>query len=62
MQSNAPYSHVLTTQLNHLASLAKWLGARLQTKWLRVWIPMTKLESRGNMYRQLTEAAVQRCS
>ena len=26
--SNAPYRWVLTTQLNHLASLAKWLGFR----------------------------------
>ena len=29
MQSNAPYGLVLTTQLNHLASLAKWLSVHL---------------------------------
>ena len=27
--TNAPYRKVLTTQLNHLASLAKWLSVRL---------------------------------
>ena len=32
VQSNAPYRQVLTTQLNHLASLAKWLSIPLQTK------------------------------
>ena len=36
IQSNAPYRQVLTTQLNHLVSLAKWLSARLWTKWL--WV------------------------
>ena len=29
IQSNAPYRKVLTTQLNYLASLAKWLSVRL---------------------------------
>ena len=33
IQSNAPYRQVLTTQLNHLASLAKWLSVCLRTKW-----------------------------
>ena len=32
VQSNAPYRQVLTTQLNHLASLAKWLSIPLRTK------------------------------
>ena len=27
------YRKVLTTQLNHLASLAKWLSVSLRTKW-----------------------------
>ena len=40
IQSNAPYRYVLTTQLNHLASLAKWLSVRLRTKWLWVWGPL----------------------
>ena len=35
-QSNSPYIKVHTTQLNHLASLAKWLSVPLQTKWLSV--------------------------
>ena len=32
----AQYRYVLTTQINHLASLAKWFSHGLQTKWL--WI------------------------
>ena len=36
IQSNAPYRLVLRTQLNYLASLAKWLSVRLWTKWF--WI------------------------
>ena len=32
VQSNAPYRQVLTTQLNHLASLTKWLSIPLRTK------------------------------
>ena len=39
IQSNALYRYVLTTQLNHLVSLAKWLSVQLWTKWLWVWIP-----------------------
>ena len=34
----------LTTQHNHLASLAKWLSVRLQTKWLWVGIPLLSLK------------------
>ena len=43
MQSNAAYRKVLMTQLNHLASLAKWLSVRLRTKWLRVRVPLQSL-------------------
>ena len=32
IESNAPYRQVLTTQLNHLATLAEWLSVRLRTK------------------------------
>ena len=34
IQSNAPNRSVLKTQVNHLASLAKWLSVRLRNKWL----------------------------
>ena len=34
---------VLTTQLHHLASLAKWLSVRLRTKWLWVRFPLQSL-------------------
>ena len=34
IQSNALYRYVLTTRINHLASLAKWLSVRLHSKWL----------------------------
>ena len=40
IQSNAPYGLVLTTQLNHLASLAKWLSVHLWTKWLWVRVQL----------------------
>ena len=43
IQSNAPYRYVLTTQLNHLASLAKSLSVRLRTKWLLVRVPLQSL-------------------
>ena len=43
IQSNAPYREVLTAQLNHLASLAKWLSVRLWTKWLLVRVPLHSL-------------------
>ena len=38
IQSNALYRYVLTTQISHLTSLAKWLSVRLRTKglWVRV--------------------------
>ena len=29
---------------NHLVSLAKWLGVRLQTKWLWIRIPLLSLD------------------
>ena len=32
IQSHAPYRYVITTQLNHLARLAKCLSVRLQTE------------------------------
>ena len=32
IQSNAPYRQVLTTQLSHLANLAKWMIVRLRLK------------------------------
>ena len=51
IQSNAPYRSVLTTQLNHLASLAKWLSVRLRTKWLWVQIP---LQSLIRLFRDMT--------
>ena len=41
---NAPDRYVLKTQLNHLASLAKWLSVRLRTKWLWVRIPLLSLK------------------
>ena len=45
-QPNPPYRSVLTTQLNHLVSLAKWLCVGLRTKWLwvRVQLHSLKLE------------------
>ena len=44
IQSNASYRWVLTTQLNHLASLTKWLSVFLLTKWLWVWIQLLSLK------------------
>ena len=35
---------LLTTQLNYLASLAKWLSVRLRTKWLWVRIQLQSLK------------------
>ena len=32
------------TQVNHLASLAKWLSVHLQTKWLWVRVPLQSLK------------------
>ena len=43
IQSNAPYRQVLTTQLNHLACLTKWLSVHLRTKWLWVRVPLQSL-------------------
>ena len=42
--SNTPYRLVLTAQLDYLATLAKWLSARLQTKWLWIWVPLQSLK------------------
>ena len=46
IQSNAPYRQVLTFQLNHLVTLAKWLGVRLRTKclWIQVQLQSLKLQ------------------
>ena len=44
IQSNTPYRYVFTTQLNQLASLAKWLGVCLQTKWLWVRVQLQSLK------------------
>ena len=40
IQSNALYRYVLTTHLNHLARLTKWLSVLLQTKWLWVRVAL----------------------
>ena len=40
IQSNLQYRKVLTTQLNHLVSLAKWLSVFLRAKWLWVQISL----------------------
>ena len=45
-QLNAWYRDVLTTQLNHLASLAKWLTVCSLTKWLWVRILLQSLKFR----------------
>ena len=42
-QLNAPFRQVLTTQLNHMASLAEWFNVRLRTKCLCVWVPLQSL-------------------
>ena len=44
IQWNAPHRWVLTTQLNHLASLAKWLSVCLRTKWLWVRFRLQSLK------------------
>ena len=51
IQSNASYREVLTTQLNHLASLAKWLSVRLRTKWL--WVEIMLLSLKLQIWRML---------
>ena len=43
IQLNAPYRWVLTTQLNHLANLAKRLSVRLWAKWLWTRIQLQSL-------------------
>ena len=42
--SNAPYRWILIAQLNHLASLTKYLSVRLGTKWFWVRIPLLPLK------------------
>ena len=44
IQSNVPYRYVLRAQLNHLASLAKWLSVRLWTKWFWVQVQLQSLK------------------
>ena len=44
LQSNAQYRKVLTTQLNHLASLATWLSVHLPTNWLYIQILLLSLK------------------
>ena len=48
---NAPDRYVLKTQLNHLASLAKWLSVRLRTKWL--WVAIMLLSLKLQIWRLL---------
>ena len=43
IQLDALCKKVLTTQFNHLDSLAKWLSVRLPTKWLWVRIQLQRL-------------------
>ena len=43
---NAQYRYVLRTQLNHLASLTKWLSVRLRTKWFWVESSCSQLNFR----------------
>ena len=40
---NYKLTQELRTQLNHLASLAKWLSVRLRTKWFRVRVQLGSL-------------------
>ena len=53
IQSSAPYRQVLTTQLNHLPSLAKWLSVCLRTEWL--WVQVL-LQSRKLQISRLFRA------
>ena len=46
IQSNAPYRSVLAIQLNHLASLAKWLNVHLWTKWLWVLVQLQSVKTK----------------
>ena len=39
IRSKSPYRNVLTTELNHLASLTKYIGVRLETKCMLIWVP-----------------------
>ena len=44
IQSKALYRKVFTTQLNHLASLPKWLSVHLWTKWLWIQVLLQSLK------------------
>ena len=49
---------VLTTQLDHLASLAKWLSVRLRTEWLWVRVPLQKVIDLFNNYAKIRSEAM----
>ena len=51
IQPNAPYRYVLTTQLNHLGIVTKWLSAGLRTKW--VWVHILLLPLKLQILRLL---------
>ena len=44
IQSNPPYREVLTTQLNHLVSLALYLSVRFWSKWLWVQVQLQSVK------------------
>ena len=44
IQSNTLHRYVLTTQLNYLACLAKWLSVCLWTKWLWIRVQLQSLK------------------
>ena len=45
IQSNALYRYILISQLNHLASLAKYFSVRLRTKWSWFLVSLQSLKS-----------------
>ena len=50
--SQTHHTDKYSTQLNHLASLAKWLNVGLQTKWLQFQIPLLLLKLEiSHLYR-----------
>ena len=53
IQSNTPYRQVLTTHVNYLVSLAKWLSVRLRTKWLWVRMPLLSLQYNRGKYQKV---------
>ena len=44
IQSNVRYSYIITTWLNDLGSMTKFLSVRLRTKWLMVRVQLHSLE------------------